>query len=82
MASKDRVAEVTGSTPWAGGWECYKVSVLGDEKEGGTCKFGERGWLRRVWVRPGCGPWNKELGIEENGKEAQKGETRCEYTWV
>lgn len=48
----------------------------------GTCEFGERGWLGRVWVRPGCGPWYKKLGIEENGEEAQQGETRPEYMWV
>lgn len=45
----------------------------------GTCEFGGRRGLRRVWVRPGCGTWNKDLGIEENGKEAWERETRPEY---
>lgn len=24
-----------------------------------TCDFGDRGCLSRVWVRPGCGTWNR-----------------------
>jgi len=40
----------------------------------GTCEFGESRQLRRLWVRTVCGPWNRELGIEEDGEEAQKGD--------